>query len=375
MRGYAGSLIVVAVLLAASPAMADRVALVPSRGGADRAPREALDRDLEQVLTSAGHTLVPGAEVAAALKKHVIDGAADTQEEYRAVGVAARAEWVIGASVDPAVTTARVEIAACLVKPGRVESVAREVEKARAAKQVAEMVRVLVRPEGIGAGALPWEKIDPSKPSKPEPEKPAVPAVPTIDGRARVAYPIGAAGEVWPPYSGGKRGFVSASLGFSLPVVRPGASGGSAAGGLAFVGEARGGVAITDLGLELAIALGGNLAGPRALWITGGARWMFAPAMRRGADGVREGVPFFIGPAITAGAFFQLGTSALDPVTLEPYSTAVSAHPVIGGGLDLAFALARSFQLEASLGNLRWVPSSSGSLLVLGATLGATLRF
>lgn len=359
-----------ALLLGASPALADRVAVVPSRGGVDSAPREAIDRELARALTAAGHTLVPAPEIAAAMKAQVIDGAADTQEEYRGVGVATRADWVIAAQVEPAVTTERVEIAACLVKPGRVESVAREVEKARAARQIEEMLRVLVRAEGVGAGALPWERIDPGK-APPAPERPAVPAV---DGRARVAYPIASGGEVWPPYSGGKRGFVSAALGFSMPVVRPLAAGVGAPSGAALVAAARGGYAVTDLGLEPFIELGGNLLGPRALWILGGARWMFAPLMRRGADGVREGAPFFLGPEIVAGGFFQLGESALDASSLGSYSSGVAARPILGGGLALSLALARSFQIDAGLGNLRWMPSSGGSLLVLGATLGATLR-
>jgi len=62
-------------------------------------------------------------------------------------------------------------------------------------------------------------------------------------------------------------------------------------------------------------------------------------------------------------------------MTSASYSSSASAHPVLGAGLDLAFALSPSFQLEAGLGNLRWVPANGGSILLVGATLGAALRF
>jgi hypothetical protein len=180
---------------------------------------------------------------------------------------------------------------------------------------------------------------------------------------------------VWPPYSGGKRGFIRAGLGFSLPAVQPTVGGTTLPRTVAVTGAARGGVALTDLGLELFADLGGNLKGTRALWLDVGARWMFAPAMSRGPDGVRSGVPFFLGPELLFGGFFQLGSSSIDPMTLKPYSVGGASHPMLGLGLDLAYAIAPSFQLEVGLGNLRWVPVSGGSVLSLGAELGATVRF
>jgi hypothetical protein len=200
--------------------------------------------------------------------------------------------------------------------------------------------------------------------------------VPPVDGKARVTYPLGTPGETWPPYSGGKRGFLGVMGGFSLPARRPAlAAGATAVPGTAFPGAIRGGVALTDLGLELLAELGGNLAGPRALWLVAGARWMFAPAITRGADGVRAGAPFYLGPEVLAGGFFQLGQGALGGQSLDSYSAGTTAHPVVGVALDLAYALSPSLQLEAALGNLRWAPVSGGTLLVAGATLGASVRF
>ena len=106
---------------------------------------------------------------------------------------------------------------------------------------------------------------------------------------------------------------------------------------------------------------------------------MFAPAMKRGPDGVLGGVPFFLGPEILAGAFIELGESS----TAASVPACVYSTPTVGRGacsgasLDVAYALARqpSFQLEAGLGNLRVVPGGAGTLLLAGATLGASYRF
>jgi hypothetical protein len=369
-----------AMLLAAPSAWADKIALLPSRGGADPSPRSVLDSDLARGLTALGHTVIAASPSAAG----VTDAVADTLEEYRAVGAATHADWVLVGAVEPAVATARVELTACLVRMGRVESVAREVNQTRTAPEVQEMLAVLVRPEGIGAGELPWEKAPrPPPPAPPPAEKspppvvipppapPAAPPAPPIEGRVGLSYPTGAA-EVWPAYSGGKRGLVSVGLGFSAPAARPGAAKGS---GSSFVSALRAGYAIGDAGIEPFAEFGGNLAGPRALWLNAGARWMFSPFLKRGNDGLRRGLPLFIGPELTAGLFVRLGTSGVTAKDGTTYSAGADAHPVLGLALDGAFALSRSFQLEAQLGNLRWVPTGEGSILLLGATLGGALRF
>jgi hypothetical protein len=381
-----------AFFLTAPAAWADRVALLPSRGGADPAGRTTLDSELARSLAALGHTLVPAPELSAAITSRVTDGVADTQEEYRAVGAATRADWVLVGTIEPAVTTARIELTACLVKAGRVEEVAREVDRAREQPQVQEMLVVLVRPEGIGAGALPWETANPAPPPvsappppppvpppppapPPPPPPPAPPPVPPVDGRAHVNYPLGAGGDVWPPYSGGKRGFVSAVVGFAVPAARPAPPKNvTLPSGASFVGAARGGYAIGDLGFEPFAELGGNMSGPGALWICGGARWMLSPTLKRGPDGVLGGMPFFLGPEIVAGGFIQLGSG--DEVSGHGvYHSSATARGLLGAALDLSLALSPSFSLESQLGNLRWVPGGSGTIVLVGATLGATLRF
>jgi hypothetical protein len=364
-----------ACLLAAPAAWADTIALLPSRGGPDPAARTSLDGDLARGLAALEHTVINAAPAVVG----VADGVADTAEEYRAVGAATRADWVLVGTVDPAITSERVELVACLVSAGRVESVAREVHGDRAASEVKEMLAVLVRPEGIGVGELPWERARAGKPAeapKPPPAPPPkapppVPTAPPIEGRVALTYPTGAA-EVWPAYSGGRRGFVGALVGASLPVARPFAATGS---GASFVGGLRAGYAIGDSGLEPFVDLGGNLFGPRALWIDGGARWMWSPTAARGPDGLLRGAPFFLGPAVTAGVLVQLGASSPPRSDGTAYSSPAEAHLALGASLDLVYALAPGLQLEASLGDLRWVPTREGSILLLGATVGGALRF
>lgn len=365
-----------ACLLAAPSAWADKIALLPSRGGPDPAARAALDADLARGLAALGHTVINASPAATG----VADGVADTAEEYRAVGAATRADWVLVGTVEPAVTSERVELVACLVSAGRVESVAREVHAESAAPEVKEMLAVLVRPEGVGIGELPWERARSGKPAEapkpppaapPPPAPPPVPTAPPIEGRVALTYPTGAT-EVWPAYSGGQRGFVGALIGASAPVARPGAATGS---GASFVGGLRAGYAVGDSGIEPFVDLGGNLFGPRALWIDAGARWMWSPTVKRGADGLRRGAPFFLGPEVTAGVLVQLGASSPVGKGGTSYTSTAEAHFALGASLDLVYALSPGFQLEASLGNLRWVPTGEGSILLLGATLGGALRF
>ncbi len=371
-----------AVLLAAPSAFADRIALLPSHGGANPDARVALDGELARGLAALGHTVVAGNAAASG----VADGVADTPEEYRQVGVATRADWVLVGSVEPAVTTTRVELVAALMQLGRIESVAREVEIAKADAQVQEMLRVLVRPEGVGAGELPWEKGIPVPP-KPPPAQVATPVItpppppvitpppplspPPPAGKAAIEYPLGRR-DVWPAYSGGNRGFFGAVLGFSLPAARPGAASGS---GGSLTGAFRGGYAIGDSGFEPFAEVGGNLVGPPAIWVSGGARFLFSPTLARGSDGGLRGGSFFLGPEASVGAFVRLAGPDVTAENGTVYSGAGEAHPVLGAAFDLVYALSPSFQLEAQLGNLRWVPSSGGSILLVGASLGGSLRF
>ncbi|WP_437589141.1 hypothetical protein [Sorangium sp. So ce1000] len=366
-----------AALLAIAPAaLADRVALLPARGGTDEAARSAAQAEVARGLAALGHTAAPDSAVAAALED-VADGVADSADEYRTVSARTGADWVVTGTVEPAVTTTRIELTAYLASTGRVESVAREVDRDQSARQTQEMLAVLLRPEGVGVGELPWERAARSAPAAappsageavvlpPVPPPPAAPPAKAV----QMAYPLGPE-RVWPAYSGGRRVALSASLGAAVAAARlPGASGSAAS----LVGEARVAYALGDRGLELFAGGGGNLAGPPAGWIEGGARLLLTPSLRP-QDGAWRAFPLHLGPALHAGAFFRSSAGVVGP-DLATYRGDLEVDPVLGASLDVALALSPSVQLEAQLGNLRWVPTGEGSLFLFGATLGAAARF
>ncbi len=141
------------------------------------------------------------------------------------------------------------------------------------------------------------------------------------------------------------------------------------------VGDIRAGYAPGASGLEIFGQFGGNLVGPRALWFDLGGRLMLTPGLSRGPDGVLRGLAFHIGPELTVGGFARLaGPDVVGPDGVR-YSSSSDVHFALGGALDLAISVTQTFQIEARLGNVRWVPTSEGSLLLAGATLGAGLRF
>ncbi|WP_437876190.1 hypothetical protein [Sorangium sp. So ce513] len=368
-----------AALTAFAPAaLADRVAVLPARGGTDAAVRSAADADIERALAALGHTPVPDGAVAAALKG-VADGVADTADELRVVSAQTGADWVLTGTVEPAVTTARLELTAYLASTGRIESVAREVDRDRSAPQTQEMLAVLLRPEGVGMDELPWERPAGAPPAGAPPPPPTgetvvVPPVPPAPpappaDEVLMAYPLGPE-RVWPAYSGGRRFAVSASLGAAVAAARlPGASGSAAS----LVGAARVAYALGDRGLEVFAGGGGNLVGPFAGWIEGGARLMLTPSLTP-HEGAWRAFPLHVGPALHLGAFFRSGAGVAGPGGAT-YRGDLDVRPVFGASFDVALALGPSVQLEAQLGNLRWVPAGDGSLLLVGATLGAGARF
>src|SRR5207247_2068692 len=86
-------------------------AVSPARGAADEPARAGLDANLARGLAGLKHSAIPQAEVAAALKS-VVDGVADTPEEYRLVGAGTKADWVLVGTIDPGASPAatRVEL-------------------------------------------------------------------------------------------------------------------------------------------------------------------------------------------------------------------------------------------------------------------------
>ncbi len=383
------------LLLAASPALADRVVVLPSQGTAAPALRLGLDQDLMRGAASLSHSIASEVEAQAALVR-VADGSADTPEEFATVANALRANWILAARLEPATATARVEIAAYLASLGRVESVARDVDPARQAEQIQEMLAVLLRPEGIGVGALPWEQALPPSPPPPAipppplppppspgppqnpwnmgpflPPPPPPPPSPPATNEVTLSYLGGSRQTVVNPYTAGKPVFLSALIGFSSAASSPGRVSASAA---AFVGALRGGYAIGASGLELFAGLAGNLGGPPALWIDLGGRWMFSPTIRAGSDGRKEGFSFHVGPEVFLGPFVRLGSTITGPDG-RTYEGQSSGHFSIGAALDLAVGISPQLRIDAQIGNLRFVPTDEGTIVLMGGTIGTTYRF
>src|SRR5215472_10875753 len=133
-------------------AWADKVAVLPflSVGNATSAQLDAAGVATRTAAVQLGHKLPTDAEMLTA-KMATKDGVADTSQEYRAAGRASSSDWTVVGLVEQHGASYRLELEACQVDSGRVESVAREVDTSRAAGQIGEMLAVLLRPEGIGS--------------------------------------------------------------------------------------------------------------------------------------------------------------------------------------------------------------------------------
>ncbi|AKT36389.1 hypothetical protein [Chondromyces crocatus] len=375
-----------ATSLSAGAARADRVAVLPARGGTDDAARQTAQADVVRGLAALGHTAVPEGEVTASLWA-VLDGVPDSVDEYRTLGAATSADWVLLGLVEPAVKTTRVELIAFHGPTGRVESVAREVEQDKAGPQIQEMLSVLVRIEGIGDGELPWERAallarlpSAAPPAPPpasaaplatEPPPPADPASSEEPEKqlARMQY-ITTVRSVWPAYSGGKPFGVSAVLGFSFPVARAEGARGT---GASVVETIRLGYAVGGV-LEPFVQLGSNMSGPSAVWVEGGARYLFTPSLHRGAKGL-EGTAIHLGVEATAGAFIRPGANDLEGPRGATFERETQAGFTMSAATTLIIGFYPGLQIEAQLGNLRFVPLAEGFLLLVGATAGVGIRF
>ncbi len=291
----------------------------------------------------------------------VKDGVADTSTEYIAAGKAAGATWTLTAHVDridypvatlpdgsteEGYTTYRLELEACQVATGRVESLSREILPDDAPSDIAEMVALLVRPEGIANADTPWlragvtrPKPRPKPPLPKPPEPPPPPPEPKKPAAPRAIYGERA------PFS------IGASVGVSNALVRPdGARGPSWAmpiGGVI-------GYALPDAlpGLELKGNLTGQVVGPRAVEVSAGARYAVAPI---------RGVDVFVGPELLVGVHVATGADT-------------AARFLTHGALFLAVAITDNVQVEAAA-DLAVAAGGAGTLLLGGGTARLVLRF
>lgn len=359
-RFFLSSAVLAAMLAFAAPAWADKIAVMPftSPKNVPRPELEEVRRWTREALTKKGHTFASENEMVSA-EAAVKDGVADTSQEYQAAAKAAGADWTLTARVErndypPArlpdgteeegYTTYRVELEAYQASSGRVESLSREVLPDEGPSDIAEMIALLIRPEGIANADIPWSHVGVRRP-KPKP-KPAAPPPPPPPPPEPAAPP--------PPrrvYGEGHPVAIGASVGVTNAMVRPDEARGPSWAmpiGVVF------GYALPDTapGLELKGNLASQVIGPRALELSGGARYALAPL---------RGVRLFVGPELLLGAHVALGADK-------------TARFLTHGSLFLAYGITESVQAEIA-GDLSAALGGAGTLVLGGGTARIVFRF
>lgn len=341
-------------------ARADKVVVLPFD-----APKGGTKPELDQVrkwateaVIARKHGLPTAAELAAA-EAAVRDGLPDTSSEYKAAGKAAAAQWTIGGHAErrdvapvklpdgkeeEGYTQWRLEVEVCQVDTGRVESLVREIDPDEAPAQIAEMLALLIRPEGIGNSPIPW---DPSphkpkirqKPPEPPPPPPP-PAPPPEPEKPAVAH----------PYAENRPAALGVAFGYSGAIDRPdGARGPSSAFAIGGVGA----YAFEQLpGLEARAAFTSQVVGPKAFTLAAGARYALpiVPKHR-----------IFLGPEALLGVHVALGADK-------------TARFLLQGSAFVAWGITEMLQVEVA-GDLTPAFGGSGTLVLGGATGRVLLRF
>lgn len=348
----------VATFAFAVPAWADRIAILPftSPTNVPRVELEEVRRWTREAVSQKGHTYATDDEMVSA-EAAAKDGLADTSQEYRAAGKATSADWTLTARVErndypPAglpdgkeegYTTYRVELEAYQMSSGRLESLSREVLPDDGANDIAEMIDLLLRPQGIANAEIPWAHVGVRRP-KPK-AKPAPPPPPPVPPKPEAPPPPR------PVYGEGHPIALGASIGVTNALVRP--------------EEARGpswampigaviGYALPDTapGLELKGNVTSQVIGPRALELAAGARYAIAPF---------GGVRLFVGPELLVGAHVALGAQK-------------AGRFLTHGALFLAYGITDNLQAEIA-GDLALALGGAGALVLGGGTARIVVRF
>ncbi len=348
--------LVATVLCAVTPALADTIAVLPfvAAGSLSKPEIDRARAWTREALIQRGH-VPPSDSSMLSAEMAVQDGVADTSQEYRAAGRASGSQWTLtgrvarhdtppkklpdGTEVD-GYTTYHLEIEACLVESGRVESLAREVDPDEAPSQIGEMVEILVRPEGIANAPLPWDRAAPHE-RKPKPK--ALPETPRPPPPPR-------APAVKHAYAENHPAAIGVQGGFSTAAVRPSNARGPSE---AFPIGAVFGYAFDALpGVEARGVFTSQVLGPRALEIAAGGRYAFA---------VLPQYRVFAGPELLLGAHVALGADKT-----ARFLSRGAAFVAVGVGERVQLELAAA--LAAALGG--------GGTLILGGGAGrALVRF
>jgi hypothetical protein len=348
-RAIATWLAVCALSLAPSIVHADRVAPLHAHGGTD-ADRAAVDKALRAALAALGHTSPTDAEVLQG------EGAAGSYENQStglvAIGKTTGSEWVVDVttiatptSAPPGATPKRIEVKACQVSTGRVETLARDVDtKKDLAAQLREMLALMLRPQGVGDDPLPWETPGAASSASASTSTSASSAPSAGADAGAVAAPpeprFGATHPLFFGVSGAAYDFAG----------RPdNVEGKRGIGSISAIG---GYTVYTDGPIVDVFGRVGSFFGPGpALRLEAGGR-----ALARVTTGVA------IGGGATAGVFAETAGTK-------------STRALFGLDAVVAFALSPRFQIDLSIASLRLAPGTGGALVFLGAELTAAARF
>ena len=306
------------------------VMLLPARGQVPgKAITGVLARESRYAVIEAGHRLVPELETDAAIRS-VADGEPDNADEFSAMAAPSHADWVVVPKILPFPPGYGLELTAYQSSSGRTETVVREIETAKIHQQVLEMVKLLLRPEGLGTDPLPWEKT--VKPSS---------------GRASEREES----EVHTTAPGSATNSASDKLGVIV---------GLGAGAAACVSSARSDRSASVLGE-----------------IVGGWRFRSGLALQvdfrahRSTDIVLQGevagrylVPVTSDESLAVGAEAAVGTTLTTPRAFT-----LRASPVID------FGVTDAVHLQATVGDATWFKMKDASAVFVGGTLRGVLRF
>jgi hypothetical protein len=346
--------VVAAAAFASKGAMAaDRVAVLRFMGSGGGTTSMQLDAARGATREAVGlvHDVLPSDAELKAAEAAVKDGTPDTSDEYRDAGKVAAAQWTVAGHVDAHGWTYRLEIDACQVATGRVESLAREVDARQAAPQIAEMLALLLRPQGVGDAVPPWDQSPPPVAPKPAPIVPTplpLPAPMALPAPTPPPVPSPApepdAYGVEHPFGLGLGGEVLAAF------VRSKEARGSSTAGV-FTASAQ--YAIESVhGLELVGDIGAGSVGPTSFRLDVGARYVL-PIVRA--------AHLYAGPEAALGAFFALGGDK-------------DARFLARGELPVIWAATSSVQIEAYPA-LAYAAGGTASLGFVGGGARVVIRF
>jgi hypothetical protein len=338
------SLVACAVMLLSANAFADKVAVLKFTG--DPQSVQTAHDATQRAVVAHGNTLPTDSEMVTA-EVAVRDTVPDNSEEYIAAGKASTSAWTVAGRVSPNADGYHVELEACQVQSGRVESLTRDIDPTQADAQIGEMLALLLRPEGIANADIPWERGLKKKPPPPKPVPPPPPPKPLPPPAPPPPPPPPAVRHTYAEHAPYAVGVVGEGL---AAVSRPGRAEGPS--GSLELGAALGYALDAVPGLEIRANGEFAAAGPGAIIADAGARYAFmlVPTAR-----------IFAGPEATIGGFFTLGGDK-------------SARFLARGSLVAGIGIGDHFQVEA-FGDAAAAAGGSGALVFLGGGGRALVRF